>query len=876
MSHLSAGEKLGPYEILSQIGEGGMGEVYRARDTALKRDVALKVLPSNFSNDADRAARFQREAEVLASLDHPNIAPIFGMIDAGGVRALVLALIEGPTLADRIAAGSMPVEEAVAASRQMVEALEYAHERGVIHRDLKPANIKITADGVVKVLDFGLAKVLEEEPPPSSLANSPTLTMGHTRAGVILGTAAYMSPEQAVGRTADRRSDIFSFGAVLFEMLTGKQAFAGATTPDVLEAVVKNDPEWRALPPATPEYLRNLLRRTLVKDRKRRLQAIGEARIALEHPPAEIASQGVAEFRKPIGFVWPTVAGVLTIATLGLGYVSYRRGAEDPQRVIRFAVPPPPQTAFRDFDNIPAVSPDGKRIAIEVRQDIQSTLRIRDLDALTFRILPGSEGGRNPFWSPDSKTVAFFADGKLKRIDVMGGSPFTICECNGIGASWSGTGTILFGSASGLYRVPAAGGSPAPFALRTGGMAGRWPWFLPDGRHFLFSVPRDVNVRGNLYAGDLESGESKHLLDAGSNAIFANGYLLYLRENSLMAQPFDPGKLQATGDAAPIAEEVGANAVVGSGFFSASATGVLAYGSGGSATHLQLTWFDRSGKRLGAVGPASPFNDWVRLSPDDSHAAVTISSGSGNDIWLFGLARGDQSRFTFGPSSNTAAVWSPDGKHIAFASPRDGLLHVFQRALDRGTDELVNRALGDPPALTLPEDWSPDGRYLVERRVVPPDSLWIQSLFGDRKAYPFAAEAYNQRSARVSPDGKWLAYASDESGPFEVYVQSFPAGGGKVQVSIKGGERPAWSRDGKELYFMNPDSIVMAAAVHAGEKFEAGEPKALFDTNSSGTLSFNNGFDVSKDGRFLIPVRAEGAGATPLTVVVNWAAGLKK
>ena len=752
-----------------------MGEVYRARDTSLKRDVALKVLPADFLNNADRTARFQREAEVLASLDHLNIAPIFGMIESGDVRALALALIEGPTLADRIAAGALPVDEAIAIGKQIVDALEYAHERGVIHRDLKPANIKITADGMVKVLDFGLAKVLEDEPPPSSLANSPTLTMGHTRAGVILGTAAYMSPEQAVGRMVDRRSDIFSFGAVLFEMLTGKRAFAGATTPDVLEAVVKNDPDWSALPPATPEYLRNLLRRTLMKDRKQRLQAIGEARIALENPPAEIATDrvGPAAPRKLMSIVWPTVAAVLTLAVLGLGYFSYRHSAEDPPRLIEFTVPPPPQAAFRELDTVPAVSPDGKRVAIEVRQDGKSTLWVRDLDALTLRILPGTEGGRNPFWSPDSKAVAFFADGRLKRIDVMGGPPFSICECNGIGASWGGTGTILFGSTSGLFRVPAAGGTAAPFAVRTESGTGRWPSFLPDGRHFLFSVPRDI-TRGTIYAGDLESGESKHLLDAGSNAIFANGYLLYVRENSLMAQPFDPGKLQTTGDAVPIAEDVGTNIVVGSGFFSASPSGVLAYVSGGSATRLQLTWFDRSGKRLGTVGSVSAFNNWVRLSPDDSTAAASIPNGSNGDVWLFGLARGDQSRFTFGPSANTAAVWSPDGRHIAFASARDGLLQVFQRALDRGTDEVVNRALGNPPALTLPEDWSPDGRYLVERRVVPPDSLWIQPLFGDKKAYPFAAEAYNQRSSRISPDGKWLAYASDESGRFQVYVQSFP------------------------------------------------------------------------------------------------------
>ena len=608
---ISPGDKLGPYEILAAIGAGGMGEVYKARDTTLKRDVALKVLPTSFLRDPERMARFQREAEVLASLDHPNIGHIHGIVDSEDSRGLVLALIEGPTLADRIEAGPLPLDEAIAISKHIIEALEYAHDRGVVHRDLKPANIKITPEGVVKVLDFGLAKVLEDEPLPSSssLANSPTLTMGHTRAGVILGTAAYMSPEQAVGRPVDRRSDVFSFGAVLYEMLTGTRAFGGATTPDVLEAVVKNDPDWPKLPSATPAYLRRLLERTLAKDRRQRMQAIGEARIALENPgfSAQASSAETRHVLRPVA--WMAAAAVLLLALVGLAVVHFRE-AQPESQVVRTAILPPEKSTFitTGINGPMALSPDGKRIVFAAAsEDGKTQLWIRPMDSASTQSVPGTEGGTFPFWSPDSRYLGYFAGGKLKKIDTTGGPPVTLADApNGRGGSWSVSGTIVFtpsNNVGGMLQISASGGPATPIGPQQSVNGnGRAPWFLPDGRHFLFMFIQPPN-RVQVAPASLDSGETKVIADTSSNAVYSQGRLLYWRENTLMAQAFDLKTLAAAGEALPIAEHIQTVFSPGTvGIFSVSATGLLAYETGSADSGQRLTWFDRTGKALETIG----------------------------------------------------------------------------------------------------------------------------------------------------------------------------------------------------------------------------------------------------------------------------------
>ena len=604
---LSVGAKLRSYEILALIGKGGMGEVYRARDMTLKREVALKVLPAAFSNNLERMARFQREAEVLASLNHPSIGHIYGIVETDGTRALVLALIEGPTLEDRIKAGPLPAEEVVAISKQVIEALEYAHDRGVIHRDLKPANIKITSEGDVKVLDFGLAKVLEDEPPPSSPSNSPTLTLGHTRSGVILGTAAYMSPEQAVGRSVDRRSDIFSFGSVLYEMLTGKRAFTGATTPDVLEAVVKNDPDWSMLPAGTPAYLRRLLERMLAKDRRQRLQAIGEARIAIQNSGKELDAAAAPVQKVQSALPWAMAATAILMAA-GIGFVHFREAARD-ERVLRFSIAPPANTLMGFL----AISPDGRRLVAGVFNNSRGQLWLRSLDSQQFQPLSGTDNARSPFWSADSRFIGFFADGRLKTVPATGGPAQTLCGETGLGngGAWNRDGVILFGSETGpLRRVSAGGGECVPVTKADQTMRDEYPEFLPDGKHFLYfhGLPNDESLRG-VYVATLDNPNGRKVLPDNSNALFApaaagerNGHLLFVREGNLMAQSFDAGALETVGDPFLVAGQASPSLTPPGVAASLSSNGTLVYLANRS-TETQLTWFDRSGEELGKLTP---------------------------------------------------------------------------------------------------------------------------------------------------------------------------------------------------------------------------------------------------------------------------------
>ncbi|HEV2201370.1 MAG TPA: protein kinase [Bryobacteraceae bacterium] len=884
---LSAGTRLGSYEILAPLGAGGMGEVYRARDTKLKRDVALKVLPEAFARDPERMARFQREAEVLASLNHPNIAAIYGVEE----RALVMELVEGAS-----PKGPLPFEEAWKIASQIASALEYAHERGIIHRDLKPSNIMVTAEGpaqpsMVKLLDFGLAKAFTNRGDARASAgdfpeNSPTLTMGATEVGVILGTAGYMPPEQAKGKQVDKRADIWSFGVVLYELLTGERLFRGEDTSETLAQVLTKQPDFEK----APAQARPLLRACLEKDPRRRLCDIGDAQQLL-NVASELLSRDSngagssapvpAPSLSRLGKIAIAAAGVLAVAALALGFVSYRHVTEEPPRVLKMFVPPPDKAVFQG-NSIPAVSPDGRRLALVATIEGKDQLWVRDLDSLTARALSGTEGASYPFWSPDSRTVAFFAVGKLKKIDAAGGPPLTLCDAVGTrGGTWNKDGVIVFGVISGgIFRVPAAGGSAVPLTkLDAGEIAHRYPWFLPDGRHFLYSAQSGEAGKSGVYAADLQSKDRKRIVGETSNAVYAPpGYLLFVREQTLMAQPFDDKKLETMGDATPIAEHVDSvSSFPNQTQFSISQNGVLAYTSGSSGGGSLLTWFDRSGKMTGTLGVPDVVG-WGAISPDGKTVAVDRGDQGAVDIWLHDLARGTASRFTFGPRTNEYPVWSPDGSHIAFFSFRDGVAHPFQRATS-GTaqDELLSKPLGEPSHLTVVNDWSRDGRYLILVTFGDPKTrsdVWVLPTFGDRKPFPYLQTEFAELWARLSPDGHWLAYTSDESKRNEIYVQSFPTPGGKWPVSTNGGERSVWSRDGKELYFVSPDGKMMAAEVKSGSKFEAGVPKPLFDVRLPGGP--NPWFDVGKDGRFLIPIQAEQTANAPMTVVVNWQAELKK
>jgi Tol biopolymer transport system component len=893
---LAVGTKLGSYEVAAPIGAGGMGEVYQAHDTKLGRDVAIKVLPEAFAHDAERLARFQREAKMLAALNHPNIATIHGLEQSGSTSYLVMELVSGETLAERIKRdGAVPIEEALAIAKQIAEALEAAHEKGIIHRDLKPANVKVTPEGKVKVLDFGLAKAFAGDATTEDIGNSPTLSMAATMQGVILGTAAYMSPEQAKGKAVDKRTDIWAFGAVLYELLTGKAAFHGEDVGDILAAVVRAEPDWQALPDVTAVKIRDLLRRCLQKDKTLRLRDAGDARIeiheALTTPtPAEPAA---VQRKTPLGNIraaWSVAAVAIVTAALGWGAFAYLRRAPDGAQPVRFFVSPPETrrlamsapTTTGAFVNPLAISPDGSRIAIVAEGgDGKSQLWVRSLDTLAAQPLAGTEGAFQPFWSPDSRFIAFFAGGKLKKIEVSGGPPITLCDApdprNG---TWNRDGVIVFGptASSSLQRVSASGGVPtAATTLGQGETVHVRPFFLPDSQHFLYRAATGPGG-GPIYVGSLNSAERKFLFDAdSSNVAYSEGHLLFLRETTLMAQPFDARRLVVVGDAFPIAENILTGVITNpTGVFSVSQNGVLVYQTGTAAAGGQLLWLDRSGKQIGALGDPALYSD-LELSPDGKRASVSISdqAGKGRDIWLYDVARGLRTRFTFGPGAAITSIWSPDGSRIVFNVNRKGHLDLYQKSSSgAGAEEVVLEDNFDK----YPTSWSPDGRFILYRTGAGQSGreLFILPISGDHKPVRFLSTKFDEGFGQFSPDGRWVAYRSNESGRNEIYVAPFPGPGGKWQISTAGGELPRWRHDGTEIFYLAPNNKLMAAAVNSkSASFEVLAVKPLVETHI--VLGGRDAYSVSADGqRFLINSAPEQEASAPITVILNWTAGLKK
>jgi Tol biopolymer transport system component len=904
---ITIGTQLGSHEITALLGKGGMGEVYRARDTKLKREVAIKILPEEFARDSDRVSRFQREAEVLASLNHPNIAAIYDLQESAGSRYLVLELVEGETLAERLARGSIPVEEALGIAKSICEALEGAHDKGIIHRDLKPANVKLTPDGKVKVLDFGLAKAINSTPAPSALSNSPTMISG-TMGGVILGTAAYMSPEQAKGMSADARSDLFSFGTVLYEMLTGRQAFQGETGSEILASVLIRDPDFTVLPAGLNSRLYDLLKRCLEKNSKRRWHCAGDLRTELEavasdlRPKAEPAAASIGRST----MLWKIASLLLVVAAVlgfGLGYI-YRVPAAATQA--RFFVVAPEKTSFVTGGRpgtSAVISPDGRKLAFTAA-DANGKIQIwvRGIDSLAAQPLAGTDGANFPFWSPDSRFIAYFAQDKLMKVDTTGGPPQTLANApNQRGGTWSREGVIVFGSGGTggnlvLYRVSSGGGQPVAFtkSLPSGDGGHRFPSFLPDQHHVLFHL--QGSEPAGIYVASIDSGEMKRIVgttgrDVSSAVYIAPGYLLFAREGTLLAQAFNPKTLQLSEEPFPIAEGVLTGVFNGVAAFSVSDKGVLAYGTGAvSGSDEQLVWTDRTGKQIEAVAQRGNYMG-LDLSPDGKTiAAHRHDTSDGGDIWLLDASRGTNLRFTFDATrDNVSPVWSPDGSQIFYAVVQSGKWKILQKAsTGAATEELLLQS--DSPV--LPQSVSPDGKslvYLVSNAKTRND-LWLLPLSGDRKPAPLVVGVGDQQRAQISPDGKWLAYQSNETGNIEIYIVPFPSGAGKWQISNSTGFAPRWRHDGRELFYISATDErrkFMAIEIDArGPKLEPGVPRELFTTivanppHSGGPSSV---YAVSGDGqRFLIQTlvsrfqQTEGSGGAPIVIVLNLLEDLKQ
>ncbi len=886
------GTKIGRYEIRSQLGAGGMGEVYLARDPKINRDVAIKVLPAAFSSDSERLQRFEQEVQATGKLNHPNILAVFDVETHDGSPYVVYELLEGETLRARLSGGALSARKAVDYALQIAHGLTAAHEKGIIHRDLKPENIFITNDGRVKILDFGLAKLTEAVANTEGQTDVLTRKV-HTDPGAVMGTVGYMSPEQVRAQRIDHRSDIFSLGVILYEMLSGKRTFRGDSAVETLNAILKEDPpELSESNSQINSALDRVVMHCLEKSPEHRFQSARDVAFALEALSGVSSSRTMTaglpltptptKNRERLAWI---VAGVLLLgllAALPFAIKNLRRAPAD-ERVLKLSVLPPEKASMGGIVTAVVLSPDGRRLAFVAISEGQNRVWVRSLDSLSAQALAGTEGASNAglFWSPDSRFIGFSAGGKLKKIDASGGPPQTLCDMVAFrGGTWSRDGVIVFapGSSSNLYQVSAAGGEPLPVTTLDQSrfeIAHRWPYFLPDGRHFLYFVRSSQSENGGIFVGSLDSKETKRLLPITLNAAYAPpGFLLFLQNGTLLAQPFDVKQLQLAGEPFPVAEHVHYNVGLGRGAFSVSENGVLAYYSGGAEINQPL-WFDRSGKQIGSVGKAGLyFSVW--LSPDEKQAAVnSVDQMAAQDIWLFDLLRGVPSRFTTDPAGDSNPLWSPDGSRIVFSSNREGIWNLYQKIASGGGNEEILLRSNDEK---WPDDWSSDGKFIVYQSGNQKTKwdLWLLPMSGDRQPSLFLQTEFNEHQAQFSPDGKWVAYTSDESGASEVYVQTFPASGSKWRVSTSGGSQPKWRRDGRELFYIAADRDLMAVDIKLRPTFAAGVPKSLFRTRVLSLTEFRNHYAVTADGqRFLINSGLEDT-TRPISVVVNWTANLKR
>jgi serine/threonine protein kinase len=862
------GKTLGHYAVETLIGRGGMGEVYKAKDQKLGRDVAIKVLPEEFAKDADRVARFQREAKLLASLNHPNIAAIYGLEESGGTSFLVLELVEGETLADRLKHGAIPVEEALKLALQIAEALEAAHEKGVIHRDLKPANIKVTSDGKVKVLDFGLAKAFAGDQAEVNLSHSPTLSEAATLQGVILGTAAYMSPEQARGKPVDKRTDIWAFGCVLYEMLTGKAAFQGEDVTEILAAVVKSEVNLDLLPANIHPRVREVIIRCLQKEQKKRYGAIGEAQYETEQvlaDPSRIFLQPITA-TKPreklrLGLSW--VAAAIVTAVIIAGIAVWNLKPTEPRQISSFNFQlPEGQQFFWGYPSL-AISPDGRQIVYSTGDG----LYLRSVNELVINPIRGSDKDAvAPFFSPDGQWIAYWSrkDQKLKKIAINGGTPVILCDAMSWGgASWGKDYQIIFSTQDGLMRVSGDGGIPE-LLVRSEGEYMWSPEILPGGKSVIFTL----GLENKLVVQSLESDSRTELLTGTGARYLPTGHIVYGVDDSLYAVPFDLDTLTVTGGQVPIVEGVLASQYLAEPQYDVSDSGTLVYIPGRvMSSQAQLEWCDRQGNKLSSVGEPAPYVQFS-LSPDETRVVIERGSANNYDLWVIELNRGGVgSPITFESASERDPIWSPDGDFIAFNSNRNGPDDLYKISLI--TEEEVE-LLSDPHKRLIAEDWSNDGRYIVYGTSATQDEwLWLLSLFDDQSPRPVVTGKFTYDEPKFSPDGKWLAYISNESGNYQVYLKPLEGEGEKQIISTQGGGQPQWRKDGKELYYLALDGWIMAVELK-GESLKPSVPIRLFQTDIM-VLPGMDQYAVTGDGQRFLILSSEKVEQKPsVNIVLNW------